>query len=46
VVPGRPAELIEKGSGDVIVLSTLGHLAIEALMEPNVFDNVDTVLRI
>jgi len=46
VGPGGPAELIQKGSGDVIILSHLGHLAIDALIDPNVFDNVDTGLRI
>jgi hypothetical protein len=46
VVLSGPGELIEKGSGDVILLSNLGHLAVDALMEPNVFHNVDTGLRI
>jgi hypothetical protein len=41
VMSGSPGELIKKGSGDVIRLSDLGHLAVDALMEPNVFDNVD-----
>jgi hypothetical protein len=39
VVRGGSGELIKKGSRDVIILSNLGHLAIDALMEPNVFDN-------
>ena len=39
VVLGGPAELIEKGSGDVILLSNLGHLAVDALMDPNVSEN-------
>ena len=43
---GSPGELIKKGSGDVIRLSDLGHLAVDALMEPNVFDHVDTGVRI
>ena len=46
VMSGSPGELRKKGSGDVIRLSDLGHLAVDALMEPNVFDNVDTGLRI
>ena len=46
VVLGGPTKLIKKGSGDVIRLSNLGHLAVDALMEPNVFDNFDTGLRI
>jgi hypothetical protein len=29
-----PNQLIKKGSGDVIILSNLGHLAINALIEP------------
>jgi hypothetical protein len=41
-----PRELIKKGPGDVIILSNLGHLAVDALIDPNVFDNVDTGLRI
>ena len=43
---GSPHQLIQKGSGDVILLSNLGHCAVDALMEPNVFHNVDTGLRI
>ena len=46
VVLGGPAKLIQKGSGDVILLSNLGHLAVEALMDPNVFHNFDTGVRI
>ena len=46
VVPGGPAELIQKGSGDVILLSHPGHLAVDALMDPHVFDNFDTGVRI
>jgi uncharacterized protein YjlB len=46
VLPGGPGELIEKGSGDVILLRNLGHLAVDALIDPNVFDNFDTGLRI
>ena len=46
VVLGGPAKLIKKGSGDVILLSNLGHLAVDALMDPNVFHNFDTGLRI
>ena len=46
MMPGGAAELIQKGSGDVILLSNLGHLAVDALMAPNVFDNVETGLRI
>jgi uncharacterized protein YjlB len=46
VLPGGPGELIEKGSGDVIILSDLGHLTVDALIDPNVFDNFDTGLRI
>ena len=46
VVLGSPAQLIKKGSGDVILLSNLGHLAVDALMDPNVFHNFDTGLRI
>jgi len=46
VVLGSPAKLIKKGSGDVILLSNLGHLAVEALMDPNVFHNFDTGVRI
>ncbi len=45
VLPGGPAELIKKGSGDVILLSNLGHLAVDALMDPHVFHNFDTGLR-
>jgi hypothetical protein len=44
--PSGPAQLIEKGSGDVIRLSNLDHFAVDALIDPNVFDNVDTGLRI
>jgi len=46
MVLGGPGELIEKSPGDVILLSNLGHFAVDALMEPNVFDNFDTGLRI
>jgi hypothetical protein len=46
VLSGGPIELIEKGSGDVILLSNLGHLAVDALMDPNVFHNFDTGMRI
>jgi hypothetical protein len=46
VLSGGPIERIEKGSGDVILLSNLGHLAVDALVDPNVFHNVDTSLRI
>ncbi len=46
VVPGGPAELIQKGSGDLVLVSNLGHLAVDTLMEPHVFDNFDTGLRI
>ncbi len=46
VVPGGPGELREKGSGDVIILRNLGHLAVEALSDPHVFDNFDTGVRI
>jgi hypothetical protein len=46
VLSGGPIERIEKGSGDVILLSNLGHLAVDALMDPNVFHNVDTGMRI
>ena len=42
----RQAELIEKGSRNMIRLRNLGHLAVEALREPNVLDNVGTGLRI
>ena len=46
MVPGGPAELREKGSGDVILLSNLGHFAVDALIDPNVSDNFDTGLRL
>ena len=46
VVHGGPAELIKKGSGDVILLSNLRHLAVDALIDPNMFDNFDAALRI
>jgi len=46
MVLSGPDELIKKGPGDLIILSNLGHLAVEALIDPNVFDNVDTGLRI
>jgi hypothetical protein len=46
MVSGGPAELIEKGSGDLVLVSNLSHLAVDALMEPNVFHNIDTGLRI
>jgi hypothetical protein len=44
--PSGSAQLIEKGSGDVIRLSNLDHFAVDALMAPNVFDNFKTGLRI
>ena len=40
-----PNQLIQPGSGDVILLSNLCHLAIEALIEPSEPDNVDTGVR-
>jgi len=46
MVLSGPGKLIKKGPGNVIILSNLGHLAVDALMDPNVFDNVDTGLRI
>ena len=46
VVLGGPAQLRKKGSGEVILLSNLGHLAVDALMAPNVFHHCDTGLRI
>ena len=46
MVLGGPAQLIQKGSGDVILLSNLGHLAVDALMDPNVFHNFETGVRI
>jgi hypothetical protein len=46
VVLGGPGELRKKGSGDVIILSNLGHLAVDALVDPNVFDDFDTGVRI
>ena len=46
MVPSGPAQLIKKGSGDMILLSNLGHFAVDALMNPSVFDNFDTGLRI
>jgi len=46
VVLGGPAKLIKEGSGDVIVLSNLGHLAVDTLMDPNVSHNFDTGVRI
>src|SRR5438309_718270 len=42
---GSPHQLIKKGSGDVILLSNLWHLAIEALMEPREPDHCDTGVR-
>jgi len=35
----QPRRADKESSGDVIRLSNLGHLAVDALMEPNVFDN-------
>jgi len=46
MVLSGPGKLIKKGPGNLIILSNLGHLAVDALMDPNVFDNVDTGLRI
>ena len=46
MVLSGPGQLIKKGPGNLIILSNLGHLAVDALMDPNVFDNVDTGLRI
>src|SRR5207249_1729198 len=40
-----PKQLIKKGSGDVIILSNLGHLAIDALIEPSAPDHGDTGVR-
>ena len=42
---GSPNQLIKKGSGEVILLSNVCHLAIEALMEPRELHNVDTGVR-
>jgi len=42
---GSPHQLIKKGSGDVILLSHVGHLAIDALMEPRAPDHFDTGVR-
>ena len=42
---GSPHQLLKKGSGDVILLSNLGHLAIEALIEPSEPDHFDTGVR-
>lgn len=46
VVPGSPVELRQNGAGHVRLLSNLGHLTVDALMDPNVFHNVDTGLRL
>ena len=46
LVLSRPRELIQKGSGDVIVLSNLRHFAVDALMEPSELDHFDTGMRI
>ena len=42
---GSPHQLIKPGSGDVILLSNLCHLAIEALIEPCEPDHGDTGVR-
>ena len=46
VVRGGPGELRKKSSGDAIILSNLGHLTVDTLMDPNVSHNFDTGLRI
>jgi hypothetical protein len=46
MVLSGPGKLRKKGSGNLIILSNLGPLAVDALMDPNVFDHVDTGLRI
>ena len=46
VISGGPGELIKKGPRNLILLSNLGHLAVGALIDPNVFHNFDTALRI
>lgn len=35
MVSGGPGELIEESSGDVIILSNLGHFAVDALIDPS-----------
>jgi hypothetical protein len=40
-----PQQLLKPGSGDVIILSNLRHLAIDALLEPSEPDHVDTGVR-
>jgi hypothetical protein len=42
---GSPNQLIKKGSGDVIPLSNLCHLAIDTLIEPSEPDHSDTGVR-
>jgi len=42
---GSPKQLIQQGSGDVIILSNLGHLAIDALIEPGEPDHFDAGVR-
>ncbi len=46
MLSGGPVELIKKGSGDVIRLSNLRHLAVDALIDPSEFDNFDTGVRL
>ena len=46
LVLSRPSKLIKKSSGDMIILSNLYHLAIEALIDPSEPDNFDTGVRL
>ena len=46
MVPGSPSELIKKGSRNLIILSNLDQIAVDALIDPSVFYNFDTGLRI
>jgi hypothetical protein len=42
---GSPNQLIQPGSGDVILLSNLCHLAIDALIEPGEPDHFDAGVK-
>ena len=42
---GSPNQLIKKGSGDVILLSILCHLAIDVLIEPSAPNHFATHVR-
>ena len=43
---GSQKQLIKKGPGDLIILCNVRHLPVDPLIEPSLYDNLDTGLGI